>query len=116
MIRPMHSERPKAWALSPKTEGDGLVTRNRYIVVLHDGEWKIEHEGELSARYRTQEEALLDALNTARRLDREGQDAEVLTHRADFGLRTEWTNRLGPLRARVGEGSERGIDGKPSGA
>ena len=55
----------EAWALSPKTEGDGLVTRNRYIVVFHDGEWKIEHDGELSARYRTQEEALLDALNAA---------------------------------------------------
>jgi hypothetical protein len=95
------------------------VTRNRYIVVFHDGEWKIEHEGELSARYRTQEEALLDALNAARRLDREGQHAEVLTQGADFGLRTEWTNRLGTLRARVGEGSERGIDGgrtKRSGA
>jgi uncharacterized protein DUF2188 len=83
------------------------VTRNRYIVVLNDGEWKIDHGGELSARYRTQEEALLDALNAARRLDREGQDAEVLTQSADFGLRMEWTNRLGSLRARVDEGSER---------
>ena len=83
------------------------MTRNRYIVVLHDGEWKIEHGGELSARYRTQEEALLDALNAARRLDRDGQDAEVLTQSAEFGLRMEWTNRLGRLRARVGEGSER---------
>ena len=81
------------------------MTRNRYVVVLNDGEWKIEHGGELSARYRTQEDALLDALNAARRLD--GQDAEVLTQSADFGLRMEWTNRLGPLRARIGEGSER---------
>src|SRR5678815_4507152 len=97
----------EARALSPKTEGEGFVTRNRYIVVLHEGEWKIEHEGQLSARYRTQEEALLDALNAARRLDRQGQDAEVLTQSADFGLRMEWTNRLGRLRARVGEGSER---------
>ena len=104
----------EARALSPKTEGEGLVTRNRYIVVLHEGEWKIEHEGQLSARYRTQEEALLDALNAARRLDREGQDAEVLTQRAGFGLRTEWTNRLGHLRAEVGEGSGRGIDGGPT--
>ena len=77
------------------------MTRNRYIVVLNDVEWKIEHGGELSARYRTQEEALLDALNAARRLDREGQDAEVLTQSADFGLRMEWTNRLGPLRGRT---------------
>jgi hypothetical protein len=70
------------------------MTRNQYIVVFHDGEWKIEHDGELSARYRTQEEALLDALNAARRLDRKGQHAEVLTQRADLGLRMEWTNRL----------------------
>ena len=83
------------------------MTRNRYIIVLNDSEWKIEHGGELSARYRTQEEALLDALNAARRLDRDGQYVEVLTQREDFGLRMEWTNRLGRLRARVGEGSER---------
>jgi hypothetical protein len=70
------------------------MTRNQYIVVFQDGEWKIEHDGELSARYRTQEEALLDALNAARRLDRKGQDAEVLTQGADLWLRMEWTNRL----------------------
>jgi|RifCSP13_3_1023840.scaffolds.fasta_scaffold33787_3 hypothetical protein len=75
------------------------MTRNQYIVVFHDGEWKIEHDGELSARYRTQEEALLDALNAARRLDRKGQEAEVLTQGADLWLRTEWTNRLERLRA-----------------
>jgi hypothetical protein len=80
------------------------VTRNQYIVVFHDGEWKIEHDGELSARYRTQEEALLDALNAARRVDRKGQDAEVLTQGADLRLRTEWTNRLEGLRG--GQGSE----------
>jgi hypothetical protein len=74
------------------------MTRNRYIVVFHDGEWKIEHDGELSARYSTQEEALLDALNAARRLDRKGQHVEVLMQGADFGLRTEWTNRLERLR------------------
>jgi Uncharacterized protein conserved in bacteria (DUF2188) len=92
--------------LSPRKEGDDLVTRNRYIVVHHDGEWKIEHEGQLSARYRTQEEALLDALNAARRLDKEGQGAEVLTQGADLGLRTEWSNRLERLRASVGQGVE----------
>ena len=54
------------------------MTRNRYIVVLNDGEWKIEHGGELSARYRTQEEALLDALNAARRLDREAKTPKFL--------------------------------------
>ena len=80
------------------------MTRNQYIVVFHDGEWKIEHDGELSARYRTQEEALLDALNAARRLDRKGQDSEVLTQGADLRLRTEWTNRLERLRG--GQGSE----------
>lgn len=45
-----------------------------------------------------QEEALLDALNAARRLDRKGQDAEVLTQGADFRFRTEWTNRLERLQ------------------
>ena len=82
------------------------MTRNRYIIVFRDGEWKIDHDGELSARYRTQEEALLDALNAARRLDKEGQGAEVLTQGPDVGLRTEWSNRLERLRAPVGQGVE----------
>ena len=74
------------------------MSRNQYIVVFQDGEWKIEHDGKLSARYRTQEEALLDALNAARRLDLQGQHVEVLMQGADFGLRTEWTNHLESLR------------------
>jgi hypothetical protein len=48
----------------------------------------------------------LDALNAARRLDKEGQGAEVLTQGADLGLRTEWSNRLERLRASVGQGVE----------
>ena len=63
------------------------MTRNRYIIVFHDGEWKIDHDGELSARYRTQEEALLDALNAARRL--------VKRDKAPKFLRRELTSGCG---------------------
>ena len=70
------------------------MTRNKYIVVFHDREWRIQHNGELSARYRSQEEALLDALNAARRVDMRGQDAEVLVRGPGLRFRTEWTNRL----------------------
>jgi hypothetical protein len=30
------------------------MARNQYLVVLHEGEWKIKHGEEYSARYRTQ--------------------------------------------------------------
>ena len=54
------------------------MARYQYFVVLHEGEWKIKHGEEYSARYRTQTEAIQDAFATARRASKEGQDADVL--------------------------------------
>jgi hypothetical protein len=54
------------------------MSRRQYFVVFHEGDWKIEHKGEFSARYRTQQEALLDALNAARKEAGRGEETEVL--------------------------------------
>jgi hypothetical protein len=51
---------------------------NRFMVVLHDGEWKIEHGGVYSARYRTKTEAIWDAIRRAHRAARLGQTVEVV--------------------------------------
>ena len=51
---------------------------NRYQVVFHDGEWKIEHEGVYSARYRTKTEAIWDAIHRAHKAARRGQTIQVI--------------------------------------
>ena len=48
-----------------------------YVVVLHEGEWKIAHDGTHSARYRTKHEALFDAIRRAQTSARRGQQAVV---------------------------------------
>ncbi|HAH66648.1 MAG TPA: hypothetical protein DCL72_14515 [Rhizobiales bacterium] len=60
------------------------MARNQYFVVLHEGEWKIKHGEEYSARYRTQTEAIQDAFATARRASKQGQDADVLIQEEDL--------------------------------
>ena len=50
---------------------------NQHIVVFRDGEWKIQRREGLSARYRTQQEALFDALQFARKADKRGEVVEV---------------------------------------
>jgi hypothetical protein len=54
------------------------LTPDRYIVVFHGGDWKIKRSGGLSSRYRTQQEALLDALHSARKARKRGEAVEVL--------------------------------------
>ena len=50
---------------------------DQYRVVFHEGEWKIRRGGGLSARYRTQQEALLDALHSAKKAGKRGEAVEV---------------------------------------
>jgi hypothetical protein len=54
------------------------LTPDRYIVVFHEGDWKIKRKGGLSARYCAQQEALLDALHSARKAGKRGEAVEVL--------------------------------------
>jgi Uncharacterized protein conserved in bacteria (DUF2188) len=60
---------------------------NKYLVLLHEGEWKIKHVGELSARYRTQADAILDAFAAARRAGEGGRGAQVLVQGPDLVFR-----------------------------
>jgi hypothetical protein len=60
------------------TLGVSTLTPDGYIVVFHEGDWKIKRSGGLSARYRTQQDALLDALHSARKAGKCGEAVEVL--------------------------------------
>jgi hypothetical protein len=60
------------------------MARNQYLVVFHEGEWKIKYGEEYSARYRTQTEAIQDAFATARRASKQSQGADVLIQEEDL--------------------------------
>ena len=69
---------PRGRLVSFTLEGVSKLAPDRYIVVFHEGDWKIQRTGGLSARYRTQQEALLDALHFARKAGKRGEAVEVL--------------------------------------
>jgi hypothetical protein len=54
-----------------------MLRPDQYVVVFREGDWKIQRGEGLSARYRTQQEALLDALHSARKAGKRGEAVEV---------------------------------------
>jgi hypothetical protein len=55
----------------------GTLRPDQYVIVFREGDWKIQRGEGLSARYRTQQEALLDALHSARKAGKRGEVVEV---------------------------------------
>jgi hypothetical protein len=64
---------------------------DQYFVVLHEGEWKIKHDGRHSKPYPSQREAIRDAVTRAHKYGESGQTAQVLVQGKDLLFRTEWT-------------------------
>ena len=62
---------------------------DQYFVVLHEGEWKIKHDGQHSEPYSTQREAIRDAVAGARESGDSGRNAKGLVHGEDLLFRTE---------------------------
>lgn len=54
-----------------------MLRTDQYVVVFREGDWKIQRGAGLSARYRTQQEALFDALHSARKAHKRGEAVEV---------------------------------------
>ena len=67
------------------------MARAQYVVVKHQGEWKIKLDGEHYGPYRTQAEAIEVAVDTANESGKNGHDAQVLVQGEDNRFRTEWT-------------------------
>ena len=67
------------------------MDRDRYFVVLHEGEWKIKHGDSHSHPYATQREAIESALEAAQHDKDEGRLSQVLVQGEDMSFRTEWT-------------------------
>jgi hypothetical protein len=63
----------------------------RYLVVLHQGEWKISFEEKHYGPYRTQADAIRAAVDAAHRSGNSGHDSQVLVQGQNHQFRTEWT-------------------------
>ncbi len=67
------------------------MARAQYFVVLHEGQWKIKHEGKHYGPYSTQRDAIRVAVDTAQKAGKSGHDAQVLVQGQNNQFRTEWT-------------------------
>ncbi|MFG1377609.1 DUF2188 domain-containing protein [Xanthobacter autotrophicus] len=67
------------------------MERLQYVVVLHEGQWKISFRGEHFGPYSTQKDAIRKAVDAAHESGRSGRDAQVLIQGANHQFRTEWT-------------------------
>jgi hypothetical protein len=68
-----------------------MTARDKYFVVLHEGEWKIKNGDQHSHPYPTQREAIDAAIEAAHASHRDGQLSQVLVQGEDLLFRTEWT-------------------------
>ncbi len=67
------------------------MSRARYYVVIHSGEWKINYEGKHYGPYETQKGAIRAAVDAAHKVGARGGDAQVLVQGMSNQWRTEWT-------------------------
>jgi hypothetical protein len=67
------------------------MARAQYIVVKHQGEWKISFDGQHYGPYTTQRDAIRAAVDTAHKAGQQGHDAQVLIQGENNQFRTEWT-------------------------
>jgi hypothetical protein len=64
--------------------------RTRYVVTRRDDVWFIVFEGESFGPYKTEREALLFAVDAARKLEDQGKETEVLTTDENGDLQSIW--------------------------
>ena len=75
------------------------MKRDKYFVVLHEGEWKIKHNGRHSHPYATQAEAISSAVEAAHAAHAERWPLAGFGQGEDLTFRTEWTYGKKPLSA-----------------
>ncbi len=67
------------------------MTLARYFIVQHDDEWMIKFDDEEFGPYRSQSEAMLFAVDAARKLAERGEPAEVCLMGENGFFRAEWS-------------------------
>ena len=68
-----------------------LMARAQYVVVRHEGQWKISFESKHYGPYQTQTDAIRAAVDAAHDAGSKGHDAQVLVQATNNQFRTEWT-------------------------
>ena len=67
------------------------MTLARYFIVQHDDEWMIKFDDEEFGPYRSQSEAMLFAVDAARKLAERGEPTEVCLMGENGFFRAEWS-------------------------
>ena len=67
------------------------MPRDQYFVVLHEGKWKITHNGSHSHPYETQQDALDAAIDAAKTAYDHGRLSQVLVQGENMEFREERT-------------------------
>jgi hypothetical protein len=73
----------------------------RYFIVQQGEDWLIRFEDEEFGPYRSQSEAMLFAVDAARKLAERGEDAEVCLMGENGCFRAEWAYRQQPAELRA---------------
>ena len=73
------------------------MPRDQYFVVLHEGKWKITHNGSHSHPYATQQDALDAAIDAAKTAYDHGRLSQVLVQGENMEFREEWTYGKDPF-------------------
>lgn len=66
--------------------------RGQFLVVFHDGNWKIKHLGEHEGPFSSQKEAIRVAIKRAYRSGLLGGDGQVFVRGDDDTFWTEWSH------------------------
>jgi hypothetical protein len=67
------------------------MARAQYVVVVHQGQWKITLNGQHYGPYGSQQAAIRVAVDAAHKAGGSGFDAQVLIQGENNQFRTEWT-------------------------
>ena len=68
------------------------MAHHKYFVVFHQGQWKINYNGKHYGPYANQRAAYQDAVETAQKAGKKGDQAQVFIQRRDNNQwRAEWT-------------------------
>jgi hypothetical protein len=60
------------------------MAQEQFVVVLHEGRWKIKHKGQHSRPYDTKAEALKSAIDQANEVHKKGDLSSVLVEGVDL--------------------------------
>jgi Uncharacterized protein conserved in bacteria (DUF2188) len=90
-VKPRASATPEHQFWRRDREGIRSMAREQFFVVLREGAWKIQHNGQHSRPYRGKASAIKDAIDQAHAVHQHGGLSQVLIQGEDMTFRAERT-------------------------